>query len=87
MKINGMTVPDAIVRAYQEYGFAKPLETAISTRTSDDWYAILFKDRGELYAVDFVVDFEGNWEVNNDYIGPFESVEAFLTERLTRSFI
>lgn len=86
MKINGLTVPSAIIRAYNEYGFAKPLETGIATRVSDGWYAILFKDGGNLYAVDFEETFEG-FEVSNDYIGPFESVEAFQTEALSSSLI
>jgi hypothetical protein len=87
VKINGILIPANIVKAYEDYGFAKPLETAVATRSAYDWYAILFKDSGEFYAVDFQTDFEGRWEVSNDYVGPFESVEAFQTERLVSSFI
>jgi hypothetical protein len=86
MKINGSIVPEAIVEAYQDYGFDKPIETALATRTAQDWYAILFKDGGHLYAVDFYPTSNG-WDVSNDFIGPFESVDEFLTEPLTRSFV
>lgn len=88
MKINGILIPSAIVKAYEDYGFAKPLQTGVATRAADGWYAILFKDSGAFYAVDFGPRFDdAGWEVTNDYIGPFESVEAFQTERLTSSFI
>lgn len=76
MKINGLEVPDAIVQAYQDYGFAKQIETAIATRADDDCYAILFKDRGNLYTVVFEFD-GGSWYVLDDYCGPFESIEDF----------
>ena len=81
-------IPVGIRNCYEQYGFAKELTTAMAVRQSGwDWFAILLKDGGELYAVDFVTDRNGNWEVSNDYIGPFESVDAFLTEKLTSSFI
>lgn len=84
-----VAVPADIAKAYNAYGFAKRLETAVAVRESrwSGWYAILFNDGGAFYAVDFVTDMRGDWEVQNDYIGPFESVDAFLTERLTTSLI
>lgn len=87
MKTKGLVIPAAIAKAFEDYGFAVKLETAVSTRSTDEWFGILFKNDGEFWAVDFVPAFEGGFEVNNDYIGPFESVEAFETESLTRSFI
>lgn len=80
-------IPASIRKTYEEYGFSKPLDTAVATRSADGWYAILLKDHGELYAVDFVPGWNGGWEVSNDYVGPFESIEAFKTERLSASFL
>lgn len=87
MKSKAVVIPASIAKTFEEYGFAVKLETAVAIRSTDEWFAILFKDRKEFWAVDFLPAFEGGWEVSNDYVGPFESVEAFLTERLTRSFI
>lgn len=76
MKIQGMIVPDAIVQAYQEYGFAKRLETALATTATDNSFSILFKDKGELYAVDFAYTTGYGWEVLSNY-HPFDSIEEF----------
>lgn len=80
---NGFTIPAAVAKAYDDYGFDKKIETAVSFRMLSDWCAILFKDRGEFYAVDFVQSIDGEWEVSNDYVGPFDSVHDFQTANLT----
>lgn len=84
-KVTGLVIPEDIARAYEEYGFDKKLETAVASRTADGWFAILFKDSGSYYAVDFCPTLDG-WEVQNDYIGPFDTVADFQEEKLTRSF-
>lgn len=85
-------IPDYIRPVFDAYGFDESLklEDAVSSRSSNEWFAVLFKsedeDEGPFFAVDFRVGGDG-WEVQNDYVGPFETVKEFETEKLTQTFI
>jgi len=82
------------------YGFedTKLLDKAVATRSSEDWFAILFHDTEaeEFFAVDFAyygrgqsphgIDRIEGWEIQNDYVGPFESIKEFKNEELKQSF-
>jgi len=86
----------------ENYGFedTKLLDKAVATRSSDSWFAILFHDaedeEGEFFAVDFAyyghgqsphgIDRIEGWEIQNDYVGPFDSIKDFKNEKLTQSF-
>jgi len=94
-KKQAITIPDAIRKCFEEYGFDESLklDDAKATRSAEEWFAILFQDQdGEYFAVDFreILDFqtkEWSWEVQNDYVGPFATVNEFKTEKLTRTFL
>lgn len=94
------TVPAHFKKLIEDYGFEDEdiLKNALACRSASGWYAILFVDKQaeELYAVDFkyygpgegqhgIQRVEG-WEIQNDNIGPFDSVKEFLTTKLTQSF-
>jgi len=82
------------------YGFEDTnlLEKAVATRASGDWFAILFHDveNKEFFAVDFQYYGHGEnqygiqrvngWEIQNDYVGPFESILDFNSQKLTQRF-
>jgi hypothetical protein len=84
----------------EAYGFSDPnlLDKAVATRSSEDWFAILFRDDtldDGFFAVDFRYygqsqgafdDCIKGWGIQNDEIGPFDTIEEFETEELTRSF-
>lgn len=88
-------IPADIKACFEEYGFDPKqmrLEWAVATRTATDWFAILFKrPNGTLEAVDFMhrLDWNTNtwaWEVQNDGIDGFDSVNDFLNGPLTSTF-
>ena len=72
--------------AFKAYGHAANWEDRIAERKTDSWFAVLFRDHDELYAVDFQYDGTG-WWLSNDYIGPFDSVRQFKTESLSQSLM
>lgn len=83
-------IPASIVAAFNEYfgtdigPYGIPLDKALAVRKSNlgggSYVAILFEKDGEFFAVDF-----NDGELSNDYVGPFESVKEFKTEKLRRS--
>jgi len=95
-------IPSHFRQLIENYGFedTKLLDKAVATRSSEEWFAILFRDdeeeEGEFFAVDFAwrghcqsphgIDRIEGWEVQNDYVGPFESIKEFRNEELTQSF-
>ena len=72
--------------AFKAYGHAAKWEDQVAHRKTDNWYAVLFKEGDEFYAVDFQWTGYG-WWLSNDYVGPFESVQEFKTERLTKTLM
>ena len=88
-----VTIPAEIRKVFEEYGLlAATLEDAVATRSSNEWFAILFKSKdedteklGPFWAVDFRVNMNLEWEVQNDYVGPFDSIKEFKTEKLVRT--
>lgn len=82
-------VPEEFAKVINDYGFGdtKLLDKAVATREASGWYGILFHDEGEFFAVDFCLNGEGCWEVQNDWVGPFEDILTFKSESLTHSFI
>ena len=99
-KIN---IPARFKKLIEDYGFedTKLLDKAVATRSSEDWFAILFHDAegDEYFAVDFCyagggtgqfgllkIDRVDGWEIQNDYVGPFESIKEFKNEKLTLRF-
>jgi hypothetical protein len=91
-------IPDHFRRLIHSYGFAdtKLIDKAVATRASTSWFAILFSDgEGEFFAVDFEyfghgagiqgIDRIEGWEIQNDEIGPFESIKEFKNEKLLQS--
>ena len=87
-----LCIPDYIRLAFDEYGFKETLklEKAVSSRSANEWFAVLFEsedeDEGPFFAVDFRMGAD-SWEVQNDYVGPFDTIKEFETEPLTRTFI
>lgn len=85
-KTKQVEIPDTIRKVFEEYGHAFKLEQAVATRSAPErhWYAILFQEEGdgELTAVAFQQNAAGEWEVDDDGIGPFDSVKQFSTEQL-----
>ena len=94
-----LTISPTFRKLIEVYGFAdtKLLDKAVATRSSEEWFAILFHDTEaeEFFAVDFVycgfgqaseIDRIDGWEIQNDYVGPFDSIKEFKNEKLTRSF-
>jgi hypothetical protein len=88
-------IPNWVQAVFDEYGFDEKLklEDAVASRSANEWFAILFKstqehevEEGPFWAIDFRVGPDG-WEVQNDYVGPFESILAFETEKLTQTFL
>jgi len=83
-----VSIPEKIKKAFEDYGHSYTLDQAVAVRDepSRDWYAILFKVEGELSAVDFQRDINGDWEVSNDYVGPFDSIKEFKDEKLVSTW-
>ena len=93
-----VTIASHFQQLIKNYGFKDGdlLGKAVATRSSEDWFAILFHDDDEFFAVDFVYCGEGTspsgidriegWEIQNDYVGPFDSKKEFENEKLTHSF-
>ena len=95
-----ITIAPHFRQLIEKYGFAdtKLLDKAVATRSSGDWFAILFHDTeaGEFFAVDFAycgtepsphgIDRIKGWEIQNDYVGPFETIKEFKSEKLTQTF-
>lgn len=86
-----VVIPDVIKTVFEAYGFSDSvkLESALATRSTSEWFAILFydDDAKELFAVDFRINIQQEWEVQNDYVGPFATEREFLTDKLIRSII
>lgn len=94
-KKDEVVIPENFKKLIEDYGFddaAEMLKNAVATRKASEWFAILFKDtseepEGAFFAVDFRYGgFQPAWEIQNDYVGPFESIKEFQTEELTQSF-
>lgn len=87
-KVMSVVIPPAIRKAWEEYEGATDLDTAVAIRFGEEWCGILFKDEdGELSGIDFVHAIKDGaivWDVQNDYIGPFDSVKQFMQEDLVR---
>lgn len=87
-KQQAVTIPESIKKCFEDYGFdpnQMKLEWAVATREANGWFAILFQlPDGTYLAADF--SYRNGWEVQNDGIDGFESVNQFLTESLTQSF-
>jgi len=92
-------IPEHFKKLIEVYGFAdeKLLSKVVAVRSAEAWYAILFQDDDNLFAVDFKFyggddsDILGGarrngWEIQNDEVGPFESINEFLNTKLTHSF-
>lgn len=95
-------IPDYFKNLIELYGFADEnlLSKAVAVRSAEAWYAILFYDPEieEYFAVDF--KFYGGddqhdalggarrngWEIQNDDVGPFASINEFQSTPLTQSF-
>jgi hypothetical protein len=89
---NETRIPDDIRAVFEGYWGPNQdvkLENALATRKAPEWFAILFKDTetDELFAVDFRINSDLKWEVQNDYVGPFKSIMEFRTVALTQSFL
>ena len=87
-KVMSVVIPPAIRKVWEEYEGTTDLDTAVAIRFGDEWCGILFNDAdGELSGIDFVLTVQDGkivWDVQNDYIGPFDSVKQFMEEELTK---
>jgi len=83
-----VSIPEKIKKAFEDYGHQCTLDKAVDIRFAPErsWAGILFKDDGELFAVDFQQNINGDWEVSNDYIRPFDSVKEFKETKLVDSW-
>lgn len=79
-------IPEGIKTAFNEYGFDKKikLEDAIAVRTAENYYAVLLPSKSGVFAIDFCVNSERQWEVQNDYV-EIESEDQFRTNKLIRT--
>jgi|SRR6185369_9881088 len=87
-----LNIPAGVRDAFEGYGFREDftLDKALAVRKAKDWFGILFADEekpGEFVAVDFCYMGGGEWDVQNDYIGPFASVEEFKSDPLHKSLL
>lgn len=88
-----ITIPDPIRAVFDAYGFieAIKLENAVATRSAEGWFAVLFpplgdeedQEEGQYWAIDFRKRFDGDWEIQNDWVGPFKTIGEFRTGPLT----
>ena len=82
-----LKIPHSIKTAFDAYGFNKKvkLENAIATRSSRNWFGVLFQAKDGTY---FAIDFKDNgstYEIQNDYID-IADVKQFKTGRLSSIF-
>ncbi len=86
--MNLKDIPQGIKKAFEDYGHSYTLDQVVAMRRAPErgWFGLLFSVDGELSAVDFQRGADGEWEVSNDYIGPFDSIKEFEEEKLVSSW-
>ena len=82
-------LPTRIQQVILDYGFADRniLQRVVAHRVHGDWFAALLHDEGEgcYWAIE-LEKLDGNWEIVNDYSGPFETVQEFHSRRPATCF-
>lgn len=88
-----IVIPDHIEKVARDYFGEKDWEKhkskVVATRTAFEWYAVLVQDDDEYFAIDFTgysTD-SSKWQLSNDWVGPFETIQEFKSEALVRTFL